>query len=99
MAPLFMVLLRFAAQRDRAAALMDAHKAWIAAGFEDGVFLLTGSLAGGGGGVLAHNIARDALETRIAMDPFVAEGVVEAEIVEIAPGRVDDRLAFLAETP
>jgi hypothetical protein len=28
-------------------------------------------------------------------DPFVAEGVVSAEILEIAPGRADERLKFL----
>jgi hypothetical protein len=27
--------------------------------------------------------------------PFVAEGVVSAEILAIAPGRTDERLAFL----
>ena len=29
------------------------------------------------------------------MDPFVAEDVVTAEIVELAPSRADDRLSFL----
>jgi hypothetical protein len=28
-------------------------------------------------------------------DPFVAEGIVSAEILEVAPTRLDDRLAFL----
>ena len=97
MAPVFVVLLRFAAQRDRAPALMAGHTAWIEAGFADGVFALTGSLAeGGGGAVIARGTTRDALETRIAADPFVAKGVVEAEIVEIVPSRTDARLAALA---
>jgi hypothetical protein len=29
-------------------------------------------------------------------DPFVVEGVVIPDIIEIAPGRTDSRLAFLA---
>ncbi|MBB4194807.1 hypothetical protein GGE45_005380 [Rhizobium aethiopicum] len=47
------------------------------------------------GAVVAHNTSRADLETRIQEDPFVAEGVVSADILEIAPARVDERLAFL----
>lgn len=95
---MFVVTLRFSAHRMQAPRWMDGHNAWIRRGFEDGVFLLTGSLsAGGGGAVLAHGLTRDALEQRLREDPFVAEGVVDAEIVEIAPGRTDDRLAFLKD--
>ncbi len=93
---MYFVQLRFAANKAAAPQFMAAHNAWIAEGFADGVFLLTGSLAPGlGGAVLAHETTREALEQRVAADPFVAEGVVIAEISEIVPGRVDDRLAFL----
>ncbi|HYH23459.1 MAG TPA: hypothetical protein VD995_32990 [Azospirillum sp.] len=93
---MFVVTLRFSANRAEAAKYMDGHNAWIRRGFGDGVFLLTGSLPGGAGGaVLAHNISRDDLDARLREDPFVAEKVVDAEILEITPGRVDDRLAFL----
>lgn len=94
---MFVVLLRFSADKSQAARFMDAHNAWLRRGFDDGVFLLAGSLPpGAGGGILAHNTARAALERRVSEDPFVAEGVVRAEIIEIAPGRTDDRLGFLA---
>jgi len=93
---MFVVTLKFSANRAEAARYMDGHNAWIRRGFGDGIFLLTGSLAGGAGGaVLAHNISRDDLDARLREDPFVAERVVDADILEIAPGRVDDRLAFL----
>ncbi|PWC88138.1 hypothetical protein TSH100_08695 [Azospirillum sp. TSH100] len=93
---MFVVTLRFSANRAEAAKHMDGHNAWIRRGFEDGVFLLTGGLAGGAGGaVLAHNISRDDLDARLREDPFVTERIVDAEILEITPGRVDDRLAFL----
>jgi len=95
---MFVVTLRFSTHRMQAPRWMDGHNAWIRRGFEDGVFLLAGSLsAGAGGAVLAHGLTRDALEQRLREDPFVAEGVVDAEIVEIAPGRTDDRLAFLKD--
>lgn len=97
---MFVVFLRFSANRARAGELMDGHNAWIRHGFEDGVFLLAGSLQpAAGGAVLAHNVTREALERRIGDDPFVAEEVVSAEILEIVPGRTDERLAFLAGKP
>ncbi len=93
---MFVVTLKFTADKARAAALMDGHNAWIRRGFDDGIFLLTGGLQPGvGGAVLAHNVSRADLEARVNEDPFVAEGVVSADILEIAPGRTDDRLAFL----
>lgn len=93
---MFVVTLKFTADKARAAALMDGHNAWIRRGFDDGIFLLTGGLQPGvGGAIFAHNVSRADLEARVNEDPFVAEGVVSADILEIAPGRTDDRLAFL----
>jgi uncharacterized protein YciI len=91
----FIVTLRFA-DKAKAPQFIGGHNAWIKRGFEEHVFLLAGSLQPNAGGViLAHNTSRDDLEMRVQQDPFVAEGVVSADILEIAPGRVDDRLAFL----
>lgn len=93
---MFVVTLKFAADKAQAPQFMAGHNAWIAAGFEDGVFLLAGSLApGAGGAILAHDITRADLDARLAQDPFVAQGIVSADILEIAPGRTDARLAFL----
>lgn len=94
---MFVMFLRFSENRDRAAEHMDGHNAWLRRGFDDGVFLLAGSLQPRvGGGILAHNTTRQALEERVGLDPFVAEGIVSAEIQEILPGRTDTRLAFLS---
>lgn len=93
---MFVVFLKFAANKAQAPHFMDGHNAWIKRGFDTGVFLLVGSLGPGlGGGILAHGIARAALEAFVAEDPFVAQQVVTPEIYEIAPGRSDERLAFL----
>jgi uncharacterized protein YciI len=93
---MFMVMLRFAADRTAAGQHMAGHQEWIDSGFQDGVFLLTGSIQPGlGGAVLAHNTSLEELQHRVDADPFVAEGVVTAEIIEIAPGLADDRLKFL----
>lgn len=93
---MFLVTLRFSANKAKAAAFMEGHNAWIQRGFNDGIFLLTGNLQpSAGGAVLAHNVSRADLESRVKDDPFVAEDVVSAEIVEITPGRTDERLSFL----
>jgi len=93
---MFIVTLKFSDNKGRASQLMDGHKAWIKRGFDDGVFLLAGSLPPNqGGGIVAHNISRPELERRVKDDPFVAEDVVSAEILEIAPNRADSRLEFL----
>jgi uncharacterized protein YciI len=93
---MFVVLLKFSVNRGRAGQLMEGHKEWIRRGFEDGVFVLAGSLQPHlGGALVAHNTSLSDLRRRVNDDPFVAENVVAAEILEIAPSRADDRLAFL----
>ncbi len=95
---MFVVFLRFSSRQSQAALHMAGHKTWLQQGFDDGVFLLSGSLqAGQGGAVVAHNTSREALEARVRLDPFVAEGVVSAEITEFLPARADARLQFLLE--
>lgn len=94
---MFVVLLRFSGDRAQAARFMEDHNAWIRRGFEDGVFLLSGSLQPKlGGAILAHNTSLADLRERVNADPFVAHGVVGADILDIAPSRTDERLAFLA---
>lgn len=97
---MFVILLRFSAQRERASEFMAGHKAWIDQGIDDGVFLLVGSLKpNGGGAILAHGVSRADLERRVNRDPFVEHQVVTVEIVEVGPSRVDERLRFLVEAP
>lgn len=90
------VLLRFSGDRVQAGRLMEGHKAWLQRGFDDGAFLLAGSLLpGAGGGILVQGLSLSELEARVNDDPLVAEGVVTAEILELAPSKVDPRLGFL----
>lgn len=77
---------------------MQSHNEWIKRGFEDGIFLLAGSLQPNlGGGIVAHNTSLTELQSRVNNDPFVAENVVNAEILEIAPSRTVERLNFLLD--
>ncbi len=93
---MFVVLLRFSDNKTRAGQFMDGHMEWIKSGFDDGVFLLTGSIQPNlGGGIMAHNTSLSDLEDRVNDDPFVVENIVSAEIIEISPSKADDRLNFL----
>jgi len=93
---MFIVLLRFSENRGQAGSFMSGHTEWLQRGFDDGVFLLAGSLQPGlGGGIVAHNTSRPDLEARLNDDPFVAENIVVADIHEISPSKTDERLNFL----
>lgn|GEM_PF-85887 len=93
---MFIVLLRFSSNKHQAGRFIEGHKRWIKRGFDEGVFLLAGSLEpGSGGAILAHNTSASALERRVGEDPFVAEHVVSAEILQLTPSTADKRLSFL----
>jgi uncharacterized protein YciI len=93
---MFVVLLRFSDNKSAAGQHMQGHQEWIKRGFDDGVFLLVGSIQPSlGGAVLAHDTSLEDLQRRVDDDPFVTERVVSAEIVEIAAAKADDRLSFL----
>ncbi|KAF1726615.1 YciI family protein [Pseudoxanthomonas japonensis] len=93
---MYIVLLKFSDDRGQAGALMEAHNTWLKRGFDEGAFILAGSLVPGlGGALLAQGMALDALRERVDEDPFVAANVVSAEILEIAPSKADARMQFL----
>ena len=93
---MYIIVLKFSDNRSQAGQHMDGHNAWIKRGFDDGVFLLVGKLQPDlGGAILADNEGMEDLRRRVAVDPFVAEDVVTPEILEVTPGKADERLQFL----
>ncbi len=93
---MFIILLKFSENKSKAGDYMEDHNNWVKRGFEDGVFLLAGSLQPSlGGSVFAHNTSMIELQERVNDDPFVAEDIVKAEILEIDPKKADERLSFL----
>lgn len=93
---MFIVLLKFAENKAQASQFMDSHNAWLKRGFDEGVFVLAGGLQPKlGGGIMAYNTTLTDLQARVKSDPFVIEGVVSAEILEITPSKSDERLQFL----
>ena len=95
---MFIVLLKFSINKTSANDYMESHMAWLKRGFDDGVFILAGSLLPDlGGSVMAHKTTAAELKKRVGEDPFVQENVVKAEIIEIKPAKTDPRLEFLQE--
>ena len=93
---MFIVLLKFSDNKTLAGQYMDGHKVWLQRGFDDGVFLLSGSLQPNqGGGIVAYNTTLMDLQDRVNQDPFVEHSVVSADIMELAIARADERLQFL----
>ncbi|WP_353407280.1 YciI family protein [Pseudoteredinibacter isoporae] len=77
---------------------MNEHKAWIKAGMDEAVFMMVGSLQPNlGGCILAHNVDRKSLETRLNKDPFVIEDIVYTDIHEVTPAKANKELHFLME--
>jgi uncharacterized protein YciI len=95
---MFIVLLKFSTNKGQAGQFLEGHKEWIKRGFDDGVFLLVGSLQPSlGGGIVAHNTSLADLQSRVNDDPFVAQNVVSVDILEVAPSKTDERLKFLLD--
>jgi len=93
---MFIVLLKFSDNKGQAGQFMEGHNSWIKRGFDDDVFLVVGSLQPNlGGGIVAHNTSLADLQTRVNNDPFVAQNIVTAEIIEMTPSKADERLKFL----
>ena len=95
---MFVVLLKFSDNKSQASEFMQGHNQWLKSGFDDGVFLLAGSLQPGlGGAIMANNTSKEDLQQRVNQDPFVVESVVAAEILEITPAKTVEQLNFLLD--
>ena len=95
---MFIVLLKFSDNKGQASLFMEGHNQWLKRGFDDGVFLLAGSLQPRmGGGIVAHNTSLSDLQHRVNNDPFVELNIVSVEILEIKPAKADQRLNFLLD--
>lgn len=93
---MFIVLLKFFKNSDQVSKFKEGHMKWLKQGFDDGIFLLAGSIKPGlGGAIIAHNTSLSDLSKKVDNDPFVVEKIVTAEIIEIEPSRVDQRFNFL----
>ena len=95
---MYVILLKFSDNKEHAGMFMEGHNQWIQHGFDDGVFLLAGSLKPNlGGSIVAHNTTKTKLKDRLNADPFFTGNIVTAEILDIKPAKTDERLKFLLD--
>ena len=95
---MFIILLTFSDNKHLASDFMADHNQWLKQGFDDGVFILAGSLKPNiGGSVIATNSSLSELEKRVNEDPFITHNIVSSEILEIEVKKVDERLQFLLD--
>lgn len=93
---MFVVLLKFSTNKASAGQFMDGHNSWLRGGFEKGIFVLAGTIQPKlGGAILAHKVSLEQMQAVVNEDPFVAENVVTAEIIEITPSSSVPELSFL----
>ena len=92
---MYIIFLKFGANRSQASQWAPAHMEWVQGGIDSGALLLAGSLENAQGVVLAAQMSREALTALVDDDPFVAHGVVTADIHPITPSRMADGMAAL----
>ena len=81
---MFIVLLRFSSNKGQAGQFMADHNAWIKRGFDDGVFLLVGSLQpGSGGGIMAHDTSLSDLQMRVNDDPLSPKSLSAPKLLKL----------------
>ncbi len=95
---MFVVLLKFSANKANASQFMDGHNSWLKDGFAKGTFLLAGTIQPKlGGAILAHNATLEQIQVIVKEDPFVAQDIVTAVIIEITPSKAVPQMDFLLQ--
>ncbi|WP_025597858.1 YciI family protein [Burkholderia sp. WSM2230] len=89
---MYVINLIYTAPLERIDDALEAHRAFVAKQFEDGVFVAAGpKVPRDGGIILAVRIERDRLDAILATDPFAVHKLARYEVTEfkttrLAPG-------------
>lgn len=81
---MFVVSLHYKVPLIEVDRLVDAHKAWLKECYAKGLFIASGAKRPRTGGVIIARGSRDALDARLAEDPFAKAGVADYEVTEFA---------------
>ena len=81
---MFILSLTYIAPIEDADKHMEAHMAWVRAGYDSGLFLASGRKIPRTGGVILSKGERKAIEDLCAADPFTIHGIATYEITELA---------------
>ncbi|MEA2172258.1 MAG: hypothetical protein QOF76_5558 [Solirubrobacteraceae bacterium] len=93
---MFVVTLTYVAELAEIDAAMGRHMTYLRKQYADGVFLVSGrQIPRVGGIIIAGGVSREDLDARLALDPFVAEGLAEVAVVEFNPSQTAPALKNL----
>lgn len=93
---MFVIVLTYTQPLEAVDRLVPEHVQWLDRHYATGHFLASGRRVPRTGGViLAHGLDRAALDAALADDPFNRHGVARYEVIEFAPGKTAEALAFL----
>jgi uncharacterized protein YciI len=83
---LFMITSRYLKPQDEVAAVTPSHREWLDGHYRSGLFLVSGRMVSGQGGVILAKAETQAeLEKVFAEDPFVLAGCSEYEYTAFTP--------------
>lgn len=80
---MFIISLTYKVPMETVEAHLDAHVAWLKDGYAKGLCVASGRKVPRTGGVILVRGERAAAEAFCKSDPFVTEGVADAELTEV----------------
>lgn len=92
--PVHLVIITYLADLDVIDAVISEHSAWLDKNYADGVFLASGRQEPRTGGViLTDGLTLEALNERLALDPFHQKGLAEYRVITFSPSKTAPGLA------
>ncbi len=93
MSTIYIVSLTYIKPLSDVDSMIPAHVEWLRQGYADGVFLASGrKIPRTGGIILAKSDSAEALETRLALDPFRKAGLTSTEVIPFEASMMNDAL-------
>jgi uncharacterized protein YciI len=93
--PLCLITLRYVVPLEEVDQHMQAHVAWLAKGYAEGIFLVSGRQVPRIGGVILTRGHKREVEALVATDPFVSSGAAVADVTEFTASMAADGFTAL----
>lgn len=94
---MFIVALSYIAPLEEIDAQLAQHVLWLKQCYADGLFLASGRKEPRTGGIILARGQRQALQQRLAQDPFALAGLARYDITEFHPSMTAPGLEGLAD--
>lgn len=94
---MFVVNLTYKVPLNEIDRLRDAHMEWVKAGYADGIFIASGAKRPRTGGIILARGTREALDARLADDPFTKADVADYDVIDFAATSAEAGLEALKD--